>query len=163
MTLFDYGVIAVISISLLMGAWRGVVGEIIAIVAWVVAFLVAQNFSFLAENLFFGHITDPEVRSLLAWIVVFIIVLILMALVRMAASSTVHNLGLGVSDRFLGLIFGFARGLFLIVILVAMGGMTSLPKQPWWFKAQLAPPLETLVLASKDKLPDEIAKRIQFR
>jgi hypothetical protein len=42
MTVFDYLVLAIVVISLLLGMWRGVVGEIIALVAWVLAFFAAK-------------------------------------------------------------------------------------------------------------------------
>ena len=35
MTVFDYSVVMVVAASLLLGMWRGVVGEIIALVAWI--------------------------------------------------------------------------------------------------------------------------------
>ncbi len=34
-------------------------------------------------------------------------------------------LGLTLTDRLLGLIFGVARGLVIVLVLVAVGGMTS--------------------------------------
>ena len=42
MTVFDYIVIAVVAASVLLGIWRGVVGEIIALVAWILAFFAAR-------------------------------------------------------------------------------------------------------------------------
>ncbi|MCF8177256.1 MAG: CvpA family protein, partial [Sulfuritalea sp.] len=42
MTAFDYAVLTVIAASVLLGLWRGVVSEILALAAWVVAFLVAR-------------------------------------------------------------------------------------------------------------------------
>jgi membrane protein required for colicin V production len=50
----------------------------------------------------------------------------------------------------------------MIIVLVALGGMTSAPKQEWWKSATLAAPLETVVLAAKPWLPDDLAKRIRF-
>jgi len=64
--------------------------------------------------------------------------------------------------RLLGVIFGVARGLAIVLVLVALGGMTSLPREKWWSEAYLSPPLQTAVLASKPWLPAEVAKRIRF-
>ena len=52
---------------------------------------------------------------------------------------------------------------YLILALVALGGMTSLSKEPWWSEAYLSAPLETAVLACKPWLPDDVAKRIRFK
>lgn len=44
MTIFDYVVIGIVAASLLLGLWRGVVGELIALAAWVLAFFAAVEF-----------------------------------------------------------------------------------------------------------------------
>ena len=163
MTFFDYGVIAIVGASLLLGLWRGVVGELIALAAWILAFFAAREFGAdVGQGLFTG-IADPAIRTLAGWAAVFVAVLVIMSLGRLAASSMIRALGLGLSDRLLGLVFGLVRGLFIVLVLVAVGGMTALPQQAWWAQAQLAPPLETAVLAARGWLPDDVAKRIKFR
>ncbi|MBP8162152.1 MAG: CvpA family protein, partial [Propionivibrio sp.] len=67
------------------------------------------------------------------------------------------------TDRLLGMIFGVARGLAIVLILVAVGGMTMVPKEKWWVEAYFSAPLETAVMASEPWLPSEVAKRIRFR
>ena len=42
MTAFDYGVLGVMACSALLGLWRGIIGEIIALLAWVAAFFAAR-------------------------------------------------------------------------------------------------------------------------
>ena len=42
MTGFDYVVITIVLASVLLGVWRGVVGEIIALAAWVLALMRRQ-------------------------------------------------------------------------------------------------------------------------
>ena len=44
MTGFDYAVIGIVGISLLFGLWRGVVGEVIALLAWIAAIFAAVEF-----------------------------------------------------------------------------------------------------------------------
>lgn len=163
MTWFDYAVLAIVSASLLLGLWRGVVGEIIALVAWVLAFFAAREFGAELGLALFTGIEDTALRTLAGCAAVFVGVLVLMALARLAASSMIRALGLGLSDRLLGLIFGLARGVLIVLTMVAVGGMTSAPQQNWWLQAQLAAPLETAVLASRPWLPDDLAKRIKFR
>ncbi|MGB4467207.1 MAG: CvpA family protein [Azovibrio sp.] len=163
MTLFDYGVIAIVGVSLLMGVWRGVVGELIALSAWILAFFAAREFGAEVGLGLLTGIADPAIRTLAGWAAVFIAVLILMSLGRLAASGMVRALGLGLPDRFLGLVFGLIRGLFIVLVLVAAGGMTALPRQSWWAQAQLAQALETAVLAARGWLPDDVAQRIKFR
>lgn len=163
MTVFDYVVIGIVVASLLLGLWRGVVGELIALAAWVLAFFAAVEFGGELGNAVFTGIADKGLRALAGCAAVFIAVLVVMALVRMAASGLIKALGLGVSDRLLGLMFGVLRGMMIAMVLVGLGGMTSAPRQPWWQESTLAPPLETAVLAVKPWLPPDLAKRIRFK
>lgn len=162
MTIFDYVVIGIVVLSLLFGLWRGVVGEVVALVAWVVGILAAVEFGSLVGQSLFSGLTDPAIRTLAGCLVIFLGVLVAMSLVRMVVRSMVKALGLSVSDRLLGMVFGLARGVLVIMVLVGLGGMTAAPKQPWWTGATLSPPLETAVLVARQWLPDDLAKRIRF-
>lgn len=162
MTLFDYVVIAVVGLSLLFGLWRGVVGEIIALLAWVLGVFAAIEFGPQVGQQLLAGVVDPAVRTLGGCVLIFIAVLVVMALIRLAVRSMVKALGLTVSDRLLGMFFGLARGVLVVMILVGLGGMTAAPKQGWWREAALAPPLETAVMVARQWLPDDLAKRIRF-
>ena len=83
MTYFDYTVIGVIGLSLLFGLWRGVVGEIIALLAWALALFAAIEFGGVVGEALFNGINDPAMRTLAGCVVIFIGVLVAMALVRM--------------------------------------------------------------------------------
>lgn len=163
MTAFDYIVLAIVSASVLLGLWRGVVGEIIALVAWVLAFFTAKWWGSEVANAVLTVIADPVLRLVAAWVLIFVVVLILMALLRLAVHGLLKVLGLSLTDRLLGMIFGVLRGLAIVLILVAVGGMTMLPKQKWWVEAYFSAPLETAVIAGGPWLPPEIAKRIRFK
>lgn len=163
MTIFDYAVVAVLAISVLLGIWRGVVSEILALAAWVVAFLVARVEAPVVAQWLSGQIAEPGIRLAVAYIIVFVGILIAFTFARMLLSRLLSAVGLGALDRLLGGVFGVLRGLLVVLIGVMLAGMTSLPKQPWWQAAALARPLETAVLAAKPWLPAEAAKRIRFR
>jgi membrane protein required for colicin V production len=163
MTAFDYVILGILACSVLLGFWRGVVGEIVALSAWVLAFFAARYFgSEAGEGLFSTMIGDAGLRALAGCALVFVLALALMALARMAVSGLIRALGLGLVDRFLGLFFGLARATLMILALVIVGGMTALPQQTWWAEASLAPPLETAVLALRPWLPEGLAQRIRF-
>jgi len=163
-TFFDYVVIGIVVASLVLGLWRGVVGELIALAAWVLACFAAYHFGGeVGQALFSSSIGDAGLRGLAGCAVVFVGVLVVMAIGRLAASGMIKALGMGVSDRLLGLVFGVARGVLIAMVLVAVGGMTSAPKQPWWSNAMLAQPMEIAVMAVLPWLPPDVAKRIRFK
>ncbi|HRH14878.1 MAG TPA: CvpA family protein [Azonexus sp.] len=162
MAVFDYVVGGIVALSLALGLWRGVVSELIALAAWVLAYITALEFGAPSGQLVFGGIADPAVRALAGCALVFVAVLVAMSLVRLAVRSMVKALGLTLSDRLLGMFFGLARGVAIVMALVAVGGLTAAPQQIWWKQAILAPPLETAVLAARPWLPEDLAKRIRF-
>jgi len=163
MTVFDYVVLGIVAASLLLGLWRGVIGELIALAAWVLAFLAAVEWGGEIGDALLSGITDGSLRNLAGCAIVFVAVLVLMAIVRLAVSGIIKALGLTLSDRLLGVVFGVGRGVLIAMILVIAGGMTSAPKQPWWRDALFSAPLETAVLVAKPWLPDDLAKRIRFK
>jgi membrane protein required for colicin V production len=162
-TPFDYVVLGVMAISLLLGVTRGVISEILALVAWLAAFIAARMWAVPVGDLMLAEMSDPLWRQLAGFVVVFVAVLILFALLRWLVTLLLKATGLRPLDRILGALFGVARGVLVVLVLVMLAGLTPLPQQQWWRQAMFAPPLETGVLAVKPWLPPELAKRIQYR
>lgn len=163
MTAFDYAVLGIVALSALLGVWRGVIGELLALAAWVVAFFVARAGGDEVAQSLAGWITQPVMRLLAAYAAIVVVVLLVFAIGRKVLSMLVRAAGLGILDRMLGASFGVLRGMLVVVLAVMLAGMTSLPAAAWWREAVLAPPLETAVIAAKPLLPQELAKRIKYR
>ncbi len=163
MTAFDYAVLAAIGMSVLLGFWRGVISELLALTGWVLAFIAARAGVADGAALLARVIADPALRLATAMIAIFVVVLLIVAVVRYLVRRLVQAVGLGFLDRLLGAMFGVLRGVLVVLVVVMLGGLTTLPKQNWWRDAILAPPLETAVVAIKPQLPADLAKRIHFR
>jgi membrane protein required for colicin V production len=163
MTAFDYAVLAVIAASGLLGFWRGLVSEILALAAWVVAVLASRAEAAEVAGWLTGQIAEPGIRLAVAYVLVFVGVLLVFAIARMLVSLMLKAAGLGLLDRLLGAAFGALRGILAAWMAVLVAGMTPLPRTEWWRDAVLAPPLETAVIAAKPWLPAEAARRIRFR
>jgi membrane protein required for colicin V production len=162
-TAFDYAVLSAVAVSLLLGLWRGVVSEILALVAWVAAFFAARAFAKSLAPLYGGLVPDAALRYVAGFATVFVGVLVIFALGRLLLRLLLKAVGLGWADRSLGGLFGIGRGALLALLAVLLGGLTPLPKESWWRDAWLAPPLETAVIAAKPWLPAEVAKRVRYR
>lgn len=163
MTLFDYVVLGVVGISMLLGGWRGVVSEILALVAWVVAFLAARTWAVAAGEIVAAEMAEPFLRQIIGFLVVFVLVLIAFGLTRWLISLLLKAVGLRPLDRLLGAMFGIARGALVVWVGVLLAGLTAIPQQVWWRQAALAPPIETAVLAARPWLPPELSRRIRYR
>ena len=162
MTVFDYAVLIIIGLSILLSVIRGLVREVLALLAWVVAFVMANLFSSDLAALLPDEIPTVELRLLAGFLGVFFVALLLMSLLAMAVSQLVKSAGLGVEDRFLGALFGLARGLLVVLVLVLLAGLTALPKQPVWRDAVLSPPLEALATQVSRWLPTALSQRIKY-
>ena len=162
MTWFDYTVIAIVGISILMSVIHGLVRELLALASWVVAFVVAQSFAANVASLLPAALENPSLRLLAGFLGVFFAVLIAMTLLAMALSGLIKAAGLGFADRALGAVFGLVRGLAIVVIAVLLAGLTALPRDPAWQRAMFRGPLVNLASWVKVWLPDDMAKHINY-
>jgi len=162
MTIVDIAVLAIIGISIALGVLRGLVREVLALVAWVAAFLLSNFLAPEAARLLPQGMGSEEVRLLVSYVVVFIIVLVALSVLAVLASKLVKVVGLGVSDRAVGGVFGLVRGVLVVMILVLLAGLTSLPRQSAWREAALRGALEAAAGYVKAWLPADLSKRIKY-
>lgn len=158
LTAFDYAVMAVIGLSALRGAWRGFVGEIFGLIGWIVAFIVACRY---VDHLVPWIPANWPGGALTQWLIAFALIVIGVVLVASVANALITRLvtasGLSGVDRSLGLMFGVARGVVLVLILVVLGGLTELPQQEFWRDALLRPYAERGIDELKPFLPAPLA------
>lgn len=146
----------------MVSVMRGLVREVLALAGWVIAFLAANALSGIVAEWFVSFIRDGSVRTLTAFVAVFIVTLILASLLGLAVSRLLKSAGLGLEDRLLGGFFGFARGMLIVLTLVLLSGLTALPRQPAWSDAMLSPPLEALAGALKPWLPQAVSRYLSY-
>jgi membrane protein required for colicin V production len=151
----DYCIIAALGLSVLMGLWRGFIGEAIALACWALAFWVAWTFGAqLAAQ--FTAITLPSARLVLGYAICFVGVLIAGALIGFLMRKLIAGSGLSGSDRMLGMVFGLIRGLAIVTIAVLILKFTPLPQDPWWKESKLLPTFENAAKWLSTKLPPEV-------
>lgn len=163
MTVFDYVLLAIVVLSALVGLWRGLVSEVVALLAWIVALGAAWLYASNVASMLGSYIAEPAWRQVAGFALIFVGVLLLAAILRFLLRELLRAAGLGPADRMFGTLFGVARGLAIAFVLVLVGGMLGMAKEPWWAGSLFAPPLETAVIASKPWLPEVVAERIRFR
>ena len=162
MTWFDYSVIAIIGISVLLSLMHGLVREIFSLVSWVAAFVVAQIYVTDVAQLLPPTLANPSLRLLIGFIAVFITTLLIMSLVAIALSKLIRTAGLGFADRALGAVFGLMRGMAIVMIVILVAGLTSLPRQPAWRQAMFSPQLVAVANMLKVWLPYDLEKHINY-
>ena len=162
MTTFDWIVLAVIGLSTLFAFFRGVVRELVAVIAWVLGLVAAIAFAPALGDLLPEIPGHPSIRYIIAFALIVIGALIAGALIAWPLTRVVHAAGLGFVDRFLGAIFGLLRGMAVVLAFVLVAGLTPLPRTVWWQSAALVPPLVAAVLALRPHLPSQLAGRLDY-
>ncbi|WP_248323305.1 CvpA family protein [Caballeronia sp. Sq4a] len=157
-TSFDYAVMAVIGLSALRGMWRGLLAEAFGLVGWVAAIVIAGRFVSVVVPYIPAYWPGG---ALTQWLVAFLLVVGAVLLLSSVLSALLTRItevtGLRGVDRSLGLLFGLVRGAILVVILVALAGLTELPQKDFWRHALLRPMAEQGVRGLRPLLPDTLA------
>lgn len=163
MTEFDYIVLLIVSLSVLLGWWRGLVHEILSLFSWVTSFLVAKSWWLEFAPYMPDALGTDTLKSMAAFLFVFVLTLILCALGAWSIHRLARYFGLDWrTDGVAGAMFGALRGLLLVLLLVVVAGLTKLPQTAVWQDALFSKPLQNLALMSKDLLPEEMAKHVSF-
>ena len=163
MTVFDYLFLGVLGLSAAIGLWRGLVSEVMAVLAWVAAAVAAWLWHREAAALFDGLIAEPLWRQVAGVVVIVIGVLLLAAMLRYLLRQLLRAAGLGPADRLFGALFGLARGFAILFVAVLLGGLVGIAREPWWAQSLFAPAMESAVVTAKPWLPGAVADRIRFR
>lgn len=162
MTIFDYLVLFVLICSVVISTLRGLVKEILSLLGWIVAFVVANAYGAQLAPLLPEVFPGDTARLIVAFIALFLGARILMGLLSLAIGALVEATGLSLADRGLGGLFGLARGIVIVLAGVILCGMTDLPKQAFWQQALLSPIAETGARTVKPFLPAAMAQHVNF-
>jgi membrane protein required for colicin V production len=98
----------------------------------------------------------------LAFVGVLVGCLMLFGLAALALGALVRKGGMSGTNRVLGGLFGFARGVLVLVALVLLAGLTPLPRERAWRNAVLSQPLESAAILVRTYLPGPLASRIRY-
>ncbi|MBF0218840.1 MAG: CvpA family protein [Gammaproteobacteria bacterium] len=160
----DFAIIGVVGLSVIISLIRGFTKEALSLVAWILAIWVGITFANAArlQQFLSGYIEVPSIRLLAGFVLLFIATLFLASMINYLIGQVIVKTGLSGTDRLLGIFFGVARGVVVVLMLVMVGGMTPLPADPWWNQSQLLPHFEHLSLLVRDLLPNDIAANIRY-
>ena len=119
----DGVILAIVIVSSLLAYSRGLVRELMSIVAWIIAaflsyFFAPQVLPFIQEIPYIGPILSDscELAILASFAAVFVIALMLISFFTPLLSVIINKTSLNKPDQALGFIFGVLRGIALIAI-----------------------------------------------
>lgn len=158
MPAIDWVLLGVLIFSMLLGAWRGLVYEVLSLLAWVAAFFAAQFFAPQVAAMMPIQSASESVRYAAAFVLVFIAAVFAAGLVAFVIKKLVEAVGLRPVDRTMGAVFGLLRGVVLLLAATVVMDMTSLKASSWWRESQGAVMLESTLKTLKPLLPEQFAK-----
>jgi membrane protein required for colicin V production len=142
----DIVIPGIIAISALFSLMRGFVREALSLLGWVAAFWVALTFAKDFADLLLAGISAPSLRMVVSFTILFVVTLVITAILNRLAGQLVTRTGLSGTDRMIGMIFGIARGVVVVSVLVMLAGMTTMPQDPWWQESALIDVFHKLAL-----------------
>ena len=163
MSWVDLIIIAIIVISALISLVRGFVKESISLASWLFAGFIAFIYFTPLADLLEPYIESPTVRTGSSFAILFVSSLIVGAIINFMVSQLVSKTGLSGTDKSLGVVFGTARGLLIVIIVLALlAELTPMPSEPWWQESTMIEYFASMAGWIKDILPENIADKFSI-
>lgn len=161
-SLLDVILIGIMVISGLLALMRGFTREVLSILAWagaaLAAFAAYQGFRETARQ----YVQPDYVADIALVAGTFFIVLIVISVITVKISDWILDSGVGPLDRTLGLLFGLARGLLLVVVAyIFFIWLVPVDQRPGWVReARALPVIEDTSTFVISFLPPDIAETL---
>ena len=134
----DWVVVSLLAASVLLGLWRGLVYEVLSVVNWLAAFVLAQWLAPRVAPMLPLSRAGESVQYAAGFVVVFIAALFAGGFVAWLLSKLVAAVGLRPVDRVLGGLFGVVRGLLAVLVLAVLVNLVGLARGTWWTESTTA-------------------------
>ena len=158
MATLDWIFAAVLLGSMLLGAWRGLVYEVLSLVSWMAAFVLAQWLASRAGAMLPLGGLGQALRYAAGFVLVFVAAVFVGGLLAFGASRLLSVVGLGPLDRMMGALFGILRGMVLLLSATAVVGMTPWKSAAEWRAAKGVYWAESALTLLHPVLPQEFRK-----
>jgi membrane protein required for colicin V production len=160
MALIDWLILVVLLVSVLSAAKKGFFLEVFSLAGVVVGLLLASwNYQKLLPWAT-RWIHNLPVAEALCFLAIALGVMLVAGLIGRLIRWSVHSVGLGWADRFIGALFGLVKGCVLVTIAVLVVA-AFLPQATWFRQSRLAPYFLTAAHQASVVTPSELGERIR--
>jgi membrane protein required for colicin V production len=157
----DWIILAVLLFSLGIGAWRGLVYEVLSVLGWLSAYIIAQLYAATVGALLPMTGATEALRYAAGFTLTFIASAFAAGLLAWLAKKLIEKVGLRPVDRTLGALFGLLRGFVILLAATTAILMTPLKDGEWWKQSSGASVLSSVLRTLKPLLPNEVGQYIQ--
>jgi len=162
MSWLDLVILGVIALSALISLIRGFVKESISLISWVVAGIVAFRYFSPMADLLEPFVSAPTIRGIAGFAILFISTLIIGAIINFVMSQLVSKTGLSGTDKALGIVFGGARGVLIVTMIVLLASLTPMPEAQWWQESATVGFFQQLAEWVKGIIPADVVDSFSF-
>ena len=150
---------AILLMSCLLGLWRGVIRETMALAAWLLGFVLSSKYA-TDMALHLPPDWGDNLRYLAGWLLVFVAVWLGMSVLSALVSRLVAVVGLGLLDRLMGGVFGVLRGGIALMVVSVVVGLTPVKTSPAWVNSWMAQSVDAGVKFFKPILPVQLERLV---
>jgi membrane protein required for colicin V production len=161
MTPVDWIIATGVLVSVLLGVLRGATREIVSLLGWVLALVLAYFYAEPVGAALPWSIEFALLRTALGALAILIGVLIGAALVGALLRALLVAARLSTADRVAGGAFGLARAALVLGLAVALASLTALPRASWWNQSLLLPSLQAGVAFASPLLPKTLVRALR--
>lgn len=140
----DYAILGICLVSVIVSLFRGFIREVFSLLVWIAAVYAALQASGPLSSWLESWVEVPSVRIIVAFVGVFVLVLVVGGLITYLLGKLVASTGLSGTDRMFGALFGALRGVAIVVAAVLVASFTPFVEDPWWRESLLLPEFERL-------------------
>ena len=154
LNLLDLVLIGILIASVILGTFRGLVREVLAVASWVLSIWIAWKYgNILGEYLMTWTWINSEKPSQYAGLgLVFIGSLFVFTVISKMVHNQFRITGLTLMNRLFGAIFGLIRGLVLSSLLLFASGFSPAIETKWYKQSELVPYINPLVTFIDDSM-----------
>lgn len=158
----DSVIIAMIFTCALAGIVRGLAGEILSLVGWILAIGIGLTFNREFSILLTLTVANPAVKVALSFAGLLFITLLIANTINALLTNIIRGTNLGFFNRFWAMLLGIVHGGLIVATLILLAGLSPLPSEPWWNNALLIPPFQSLAVFMRDNIPSEMASYVNY-
>lgn len=142
---------------MLLGAWRGLVYEVLSVLGWALSFYAAQYFAPLVAGWLPLQSISQTLRYAAAFVLVFVAAVFAAGFLAFLLKKMIEAIGLRPVDRTMGAAFGLVRGVILLLAAAVVMNMTTLEQSGWWQESKGAAIVSAALKGLKPVMPEKFA------
>lgn len=157
-SLIDWVLLIGLALSTVVGLWRGLIKEVMALLGWAVAYFMAQWFGPKAGAGLPVGAPGSSVNTAAGMVLVFVLAWLAWGVLTWAVTQVIKESGLSGADRFFGAVFGLMRGVLVALVIFTIVRATPLAEWGPWMASRGVGWLGILLEGLRPVLPEQVVE-----